>query len=99
MVARVQNAGLAWITSLLAAAARWLQWGTGSAAATTANLVTTTTTTEARASATPSQTTGTVASDTASSSPTDMVAFALAPKSSNPARPSALTNLHNAICR
>lgn len=38
--------------------------GTGSAAATTANLITTTITTEARASATPSQTTGTVASDT-----------------------------------
>lgn len=64
MVARVQNAGLAWITSLLAAAAWWLQWGIGSAAATTANLITTTITTEARASATPSQTTGTVASDT-----------------------------------
>lgn len=64
MVARVQNAGLARITSLLAAAAWWLQWGTGSAAAATANVVTTTTTTEARASATASVVTGTVANDT-----------------------------------
>jgi hypothetical protein len=64
MVARVQNGGLARITTLLAAASWWLQWGTGSAAAATANVVTTTTTTEARASATPSQVTGTVTNDT-----------------------------------
>jgi microcompartment protein CcmK/EutM len=63
MVARVQNNGLARITSLLAAAAWWLQWGTGSAAAATANVVTTTTTTEARSSATPTQGTTTVTND------------------------------------
>ncbi len=64
MTARVQNAGLARVTSLLAAASWWLQWGTGSAAAATANVVTTTTTTESRASATASQQTTTVTSDT-----------------------------------
>lgn len=64
MVARVQNAGLARITSLLAAAAWYLQWGTGSAAAASANVVTTTTTTEARVAATMSQQTVTVTSDT-----------------------------------
>lgn len=64
MVARVQNNGLARITSLLAAASFWLQWGTGSAAAASANVVTTTTTTEARSAATTSQQTGTVANDT-----------------------------------
>lgn len=64
MVARVQNAGLARITSLLAAATWWLQWGTGSAAAATANVVTTTSTTEARAAATMSQQTVTVTNDT-----------------------------------
>jgi hypothetical protein len=63
MVARVQNNGLARITSLLAAASWWLQWGTGSAAAASANVVTTTTTTEARSSATTSQQTTTVAND------------------------------------
>lgn len=63
MTARVQNNGLARITSLLAAASWWLQWGTGSAAAASANVVTTTSTTEARASATTSQTTGTVTND------------------------------------
>ncbi|KQV83244.1 hypothetical protein [Rhizobium sp. Root1220] len=63
MVARVQNAGLARITQLLAAASWWLQWGTGSAAAQTANVVTTTSTTEARAAATPAQGTTTVTND------------------------------------
>ncbi|UXN70899.1 hypothetical protein N8A98_06845 [Devosia neptuniae] len=64
MVARVQNAGLARFTLLLAAASWYLQWGTGSGAAATANVVTTTTTTEARAAATMSQQTTTVTSDT-----------------------------------
>lgn len=63
MVARVQNAGLARITSLLAAASWYLQWGTGSAAAATANAVTTTSTTEARVAAAASQQTGSVAND------------------------------------
>lgn len=64
MTARVQNNGLARITSLLIAASWWLQWGTGSAAAASANVVTTTTTTEARSSATPTQQTTTVTNDT-----------------------------------
>ena len=64
MVAQVQNNGLARITSLLAAASWWLQWGTGSGAAKTANAVTTTGTTESRVSATTSQTTVTVTDDT-----------------------------------
>lgn len=64
MTARVQNNGLAKITSLLAAAAFWFQWGTGSAAAATANVVTTTTTTEARVSGTLTQQTTTVTNDT-----------------------------------
>lgn len=64
MVARVQNAGLARITSLLAAAAWHAQWGTGSAAAASANVVTTTSTSEARVSATMSQQTTTITSDT-----------------------------------
>lgn len=64
MVARVQNAGLARITALLAAASWWLQWGTGTGAAASANAVTTTTTTEARTAGTISQQTGTIASDT-----------------------------------
>lgn len=63
MVARVQNNGLARITALLAAAAWFLQWGTGSGAAASADVVTTTTTTEARVSATASQQTGTVTND------------------------------------
>lgn len=63
MVARVQNNGLARITSALAALSWWLQWGTGSAAAATANVVTTTTTTEARTAATAAQGTTTVAND------------------------------------
>lgn len=64
MVARVQNAGLARITALLAAATWWFQWGTGTGAAASANVVTTTTTTEARSAATMSQQTVTVTSDT-----------------------------------
>lgn len=63
MVARVQDAGLARITAALQALSWWLQWGTGSAAAKTANVVTTTSTTEARASATPTQQTTTVTND------------------------------------
>lgn len=63
MVARVQNAGLARITSLLAGTTWWLQWGTGSAAAASATAVTTTSTTEARVSATPVQGTTTVTND------------------------------------
>lgn len=63
MTARVQNAGLARITSLLIAAAWYLQWGTGSAAAASANVVTTTSTTEARVAASASQQTGSVSND------------------------------------
>lgn len=63
MVARVQNAGLAKITSLIAASSFWLQWGTGSGAAASANVVTTTTTTESRVSATVAQGTTTVTND------------------------------------
>jgi hypothetical protein len=63
MTARVQNAGLARITALLEAASWYLQWGTGSAAAATANVVTTTSTTEARVAATPAQGTTTVTDD------------------------------------
>jgi hypothetical protein len=66
MVARVQDAGLANITAALVAYAsipKFLQWGTGSAAAKTANVVTTTTTTEARTSGTASQQTGSVTND------------------------------------
>lgn len=64
MATRVQNNGLARITSLLIAASWWLQWGTGSGAAATANVVTTTGTTEARAAATATQQTTTVTNDT-----------------------------------
>lgn len=64
MVARVQNNGLARITAALIALNWWLQWGTGSGAAATANVVTTTSTTEARSSATASQQATTVANDT-----------------------------------
>lgn len=63
MVARVQNNGLARITSLLIAASWFLQWGTGSAAAASANVVTTTTTTEARTTASTAQGTTTVTND------------------------------------
>src|SRR5512139_1132449 len=63
MVARVQNNGLARITSLLAAASWYLQWGTGSAAAASANVVATTSTTEARTLASAAQGTTTVTND------------------------------------
>jgi hypothetical protein len=64
MTARVQNNGLARITTLLIAASWYLQWGTGTGAAATANVVTTTTTTEARVAATATQQTTTVTNDT-----------------------------------
>ena len=63
MTARVQNNGLARITSLLAAASWWLQWGTGSSAAASANVVTTTSTTESRTAAGTAQGTTTITSD------------------------------------
>lgn len=63
MVARVQNKGLERITSLLIAASWYLQWGTGSGAAASANVVTTTSTTEARTSAVAAQGTTTVTND------------------------------------
>lgn len=66
MVARVQDAGLANITAALVTASvvKFLQWGTGSAAAKSANVVTTTTTTESRTAGTPSAVTTTVTNDT-----------------------------------
>jgi hypothetical protein len=64
MTPQVQTAGLGRITAALIALSWWLQWGTGSAAARSANVVTTTTTTEARAVATPTQQTTTLTSDT-----------------------------------
>lgn len=66
MTARVQAAGLANITAALVTASvvKFLQWGTGSAAAQSANVVTTTSTTEARTSGTMSQITTTVTNDT-----------------------------------
>lgn len=64
MVARVQNNGLARITTLLIAVNWYLQWGTGSGAAASANVVTTTSTTEARTLATTTQQTTTVTNDT-----------------------------------
>ena len=63
MVARVQNNGLARITTALAALSWFLQWGTGSGAVASANAVTTTSTTEARTTATTSQGTTNVAND------------------------------------
>lgn len=63
MVARVQNNGLARITAALIALNWWLQWGTGSGKAATANAVTTTSTTEARSAATMTQQTTTVTND------------------------------------
>lgn len=63
MVARVQNNGLARITSLLIAASWYLQWGTGSGAAASANVVTTTSTSEARTTASAAQGTTTVTND------------------------------------
>ena len=66
MVARVQNNGLAEITAALVNhnLAKFLQWGTGSAAAASANVVTTTSTTEARTTGTATQVTTTQTNDT-----------------------------------
>lgn len=64
MTAQTTNNGLAKITALLAAASFWLQWGTGSGAAKSANTVTTTSTTESRVAGTLSQTTTTATDDT-----------------------------------
>lgn len=63
MVARVQNNGLARITSLLAAASWWIHFGVGSGAAASANALNTTGVTEARVAATTSQQTATVTND------------------------------------
>lgn len=63
MTARVQNSGLARITSLLTAASWFLQWGTGSGALATATTVTTTGTTEARTAASAAQGTTNVTND------------------------------------
>ncbi len=67
MTARVQNNGLANITAALQAYTSrplYLQWGTGSGAAASANVVTTTSTTEARTAGTSSQQTGSQTNDT-----------------------------------
>lgn len=67
MVARIQDNGLANLTAgwhAYSSRPLYLQWGTGSAAAKTANVVTTTSTTEARTTGTSSQQTTTVTSDT-----------------------------------
>ena len=64
MTSQTQNAGLARVTTALAALGFWLQWGTSSAAAKTATTVTTTSTTEARVAATVTQQTTTVTNDT-----------------------------------
>lgn len=67
MTSQVQNAGLANITAALAAYAslpKYLQWGTGSAAAKSATAVTTTSTTESRTSGTVTTVTTTATNDT-----------------------------------
>ena len=67
MTARVQNNGLANLTAAWVAYTslpKYLQWGTGSAAAASANVVTTTSTTESRATGSASQVTTTQTSDT-----------------------------------
>lgn len=67
MTARIQNNGLANLTSAWLAYAslpKYLQWGTGTGAAASANVVTTTTTTEARTTGSASQQTVTVTNDT-----------------------------------
>lgn len=67
MTARVQDAGLANLTTAWAGYAslpKYLQWGTGSGAAKTANVVTTTSTTESRTTGTVSQQTSSVTNDT-----------------------------------
>lgn len=63
MTARVQNKGLDRITSTLSGINWYLQWGTGSGAAASANVVTTTSTTEARELATATQQTTSVSND------------------------------------
>lgn len=66
MTARIQDAGLANLTAAWVAYAslpKYLQWGTGSGAAKTANVVTTTSTTEPRTSGTATQQTGSVTND------------------------------------
>lgn len=67
MTARIQNKGLDNLTAAWGAYAsvpKYLQWGTGTAAAASANAVTTTSTTEARTSGTTSQVTSSVTNDT-----------------------------------
>lgn len=64
MTARIQNGGLARVTAALIALSWWLQWGTSSGAAATANVVTTTSTTEARSAATATQATVNQTNDT-----------------------------------
>ena len=66
-VQQLTNAGLANLTAAWAASGslpKYLQWGTGSAAAKSANVVTTTTTTEARTSGTVSVVTTSITGDT-----------------------------------
>lgn len=67
MTARIQNNGLANLTAgwhAYASRPLYLQWGTGSGAAASANVVTTTSTTEARTAGTSSQQTTTQTNDT-----------------------------------
>ena len=67
MTARIQNSGLANLTAAWAAYTslpKYLQWGTSSGAAATANVVTTTSTTEARTTGTVTTVTTTVTNDT-----------------------------------
>lgn len=67
MVSRVQNNGLANLTAAWVAYTslpKYLQWGTGSGAAASANVVTTTGTTESRTTGSASQQTTTVTNDT-----------------------------------
>lgn len=67
MVARIQNNGLANLTAgwhAYASRPIYLQWGTGSGAAASANVVTTTSTTEARTAGASSQVTTTQTNDT-----------------------------------
>jgi hypothetical protein len=64
MTAQTQNAGLARVTTALAALSWWHQWGTGSAAAKSATAVTTTGTGEARSACTATTVTVTATNDT-----------------------------------
>ena len=63
MAPQVQNSGLARVTETLLALPWWMQWGTGSAAAKTANVVTTAGTTEERVLASVAQGTKVVSND------------------------------------